>query len=133
MRRHYSMHRNQSGLTLLSFLVVLAVVGFALYIVMKIFPMYYEYFSVKTALKGVAAEADVARKEPKVIKDMLFKRLYVSNSQNVKPEHVHIENNGSGVTINVNYEVRTPLVGNLDIVGKFDASTALSRSGAAAQ
>ncbi|KOB35202.1 membrane protein, partial [Xanthomonas arboricola] len=34
------MKRKQSGMTLTSFVVVLAVVGFALYIGMKLFPMY---------------------------------------------------------------------------------------------
>jgi len=30
----------------------------------------------------------------------------------------------------VNYEVRRPLVGNIDVVGKFDATQALTGSGA---
>lgn len=127
------MRRDQKGMTLLSFIIVMAVVGFFLYIVMKLFPMYNEYFSVKTALKGLASEAEVANKDPAQIKDMLFRRLYVSYSTNVKPEHVRVENDGNGVTVHVNYEVREPLVGNLDVIGKFSASQNLSRGAAPAQ
>ena len=49
------MKRNQNGMTLLSFIVVLAVVGFALYIGMKLFPMYQEFYSVKEAMNAVSA------------------------------------------------------------------------------
>ncbi|TXH73619.1 MAG: DUF4845 domain-containing protein [Lysobacteraceae bacterium] len=120
------MRRNQKGMTLLSFIIVMAVVGFFLYIVMKLFPMYNEYFSVKTALKGVASEPEITNKDPAQIKDMLFRRLYVSYSSNVKPEHVRVENDGSGLKVYVNYEVRESLVGNLDVVGRFSAMQDLS-------
>lgn len=52
--------RNQDGMTLMSFIVVLAVVGFALYVGMKLFPMYEEYYSTMV-LKGIASETATAR------------------------------------------------------------------------
>ena len=115
--------RQQSGMTLLSFIVVMAVVGFALYIVMKLFPMYNEYFSVRTALKGVAAEPGVTQKSPGEIEDMFFRRLYISYSDNVKPENVRIEQTGGGMVMH------KPLVGNLDVVGKFDTQQQLGSGG----
>ena len=54
------MKRKQSGLSLVGFLVVLAVVGFAAYVGMKLFPMYQEYYSVTSAMKGLANEPGVA-------------------------------------------------------------------------
>lgn len=119
----------QSGMTLLSFIIVMAVVGFGLYITMKLFPMYNEYFSVTTALKGVASEPGVGSKSPGEIEDMFFRRLYISYSDNVKPEHVRIEQTGGGMVMHVNYEVRKPLVGNLDVVAKFSTQQALGTGG----
>ncbi len=46
----------QRGMTLTSFLTVLIVVGFFLYIGMKLFPMYQEYYAVKTSMKALARE-----------------------------------------------------------------------------
>lgn len=122
------MRRNQSGMTLISFAIVASVVGFFLFIAMKLFPMYQEYFAVKSAMKGLAAEAGIATEQPAQIKEKFFKRLYISYSENVKPQHVKIENKGSGQgqVMYVNYEVRVPLVYNLDAVGKFSAEQALS-------
>lgn len=123
------MRRNQSGMTLISFVVVAAVVGFFLFIAMKLFPMYQEFFAVKSAMKGIATEMAGAKESPAQIKEKFFKRLYINYSNNVKPEHVRIENKGSGQTMYVNYEVRVPMLYNIDAVGKFSAEQPLGGSG----
>jgi hypothetical protein len=121
--------RKQGGLTLMSFLVVLAVVGFAAYIGMKLFPMYQEYYSVRTAAKGLASEPGIGDMDPSKIEDLFFRRLYINYSENVKPENVKIERIDNGWNMKVNYEIRRPLVGNLDVVGVFDVSQDLTRHG----
>jgi hypothetical protein len=125
------MKRTQRGMTLLSFVIVLAVVGFFAYVGMKLFPMYSEYYSVKQALKGLQQEPGIANQDPAKIKDLFFRRLYISYSDNVKPENVKLQRSESGVgwNMDVNYEVRKPLVGNLDVVGKFTASEKLTNQG----
>ncbi|HEY9254869.1 MAG TPA: DUF4845 domain-containing protein [Stenotrophomonas sp.] len=123
------MKRNQSGMTLLSFVVVLAVVGFFLYIGMKLFPMYQEYYSVREAMKGVANEPGSGDMDPGRAKDLFFRRLYINYSENVQKDDVTFERVGNGWRMNVSYEVRRPLVGNLDVVGNFNASQDLTRSG----
>jgi hypothetical protein len=116
-------------MTLLSFVVVLAVVGFGLYVGMKLFPMYQEYYSVRSAMKGLANEPGSADMSPEKAKDLFFRRLYINYSENVKPENVKFERVENGWRMNVEYEVRRELVGNLDVVGKFKTSQDLNRSG----
>lgn len=122
--------KTQRGMTLTSFLVVLCIVGFGLYIGMKLFPMYSEFYAVKTALKGVAKEPGVANMEPGKVQEMFFRRLDISYSESVKPANVKFERFSGGWNMKVNYEVRRPLVGNLDVVGKFEAHQELTLSGA---
>ena len=123
------MKRKQSGLSLVGFLVVLAVVGFAAYIGMKLFPMYQEYYSVQSAMKGLANEPGVADMDPAKVQDLFFRRLYINYSENVKPQNVKFERTEGGWRMRVNYEVRRPLVGNLDVVGRFDKTQDLTRRG----
>lgn len=80
------MKRKQSGMTLMSFVVVVAVVGFGLYIGMKLFPMYQEYYSVRAAMKGLANEPGSANMDPSKLQDLFFRRLYINYSENVKKE-----------------------------------------------
>ena len=121
--------KHQSGLTLISFLVVLGVVGFAAFIGMKLLPMYQEYYSVRSSMKGLESEPGVADMDPSRIQDLFFRRLYINYSENVKPQNVKFERTEGGWKMRVNYEVRRPLVGNLDVVGRFDSTQDLTRHG----
>ena len=123
------MKRTQSGITLIGFVVVLAVVGLFAYVGMKLFPMYSEFFSVKTALKGLANEPGIGNQDPAKIQDLFFRRLYISYSENVKEENVKIQRTDDGWRMDVNYEVRKPIISNLDVVGKFNATQELTGRG----
>lgn len=119
----------QRGLTLTSFVIVLAVVGFFAYVGMKLVPMYIEFYSVKTALRGLSKEAGVADMDPSKIQGLFFRRMDVDSSESVKPADVKIERMEGGWKMTVNYEVRRDLFANLDVVGKFDATQELTRRG----
>lgn len=124
------MKRTQSGITLIGFLVVLAVAGFFAYVGMKLFPMYQEFYSVKSALKGLANEPGIATKDPAKIQDLFFRRLYINYSDNVKPENVKISRGDRGWKMEVDYEVRKPMIYNIDVVGKFNAVQEFTNTGA---
>jgi len=121
------MKRNQGGMTLIGFIIVLAVVGVFIYMGMKVIPMYSEYYAVKQALDGLAKEPEIAQQDPGKIKDLFFRRLYISYAETVKPEHVKIVRKDAGYVMTVNYEVRKPLIANLDVVGKFNTEKELRR------
>ena len=123
------MKRTQSGITLLGFIVVLAVVGLFAYVGMKLFPMYSEFYSVKSALKGLANEPGIGNTNPAKIQDLFFRRLYISYAENVKKENVKIKRVDNGWQMDVSYEVRKPMIANRDVVGKFNATQLLTRTG----
>jgi hypothetical protein len=124
------MRNSQGGITLLGFIIVLAVMGLFAYVGMKLFPMYSEYYSVRSAMKGLAEEPGIANTDPRKIQDLFFRRLKISYSENVKREHVKITRVGAGWQMDVKYEVRKPLIANLDVVGRFDSTQMLTRTGA---
>ena len=123
------MKRTQSGMTLIGFVIVLGVVGLFAYVGMKLLPMYSEYYAVRQALKGLQSEPGIANRDPAKIQDLFFRRLYISYAEDVKPEHVKITRGDNGWVMAVNYEVRKPVIANLDVVGKFSATEKLIRRG----
>ncbi|WP_407908954.1 DUF4845 domain-containing protein [Lysobacter claricitrinus] len=122
------MRRNQQGMTLTSFIVVLAVVGVFVYMAMKLIPMYSEYFSVKKALEGMAREPGMAANPPERIKDLFFRRMEVDYVDDIKPENVKVARKEAGWVMTVDYEVRKPLIANLDVVGRFNAEKEFQRT-----
>lgn len=121
------MKRAQSGMTLIGFVIVLAVVGVFIYMGMKTIPMYSEYYAVKQAMNGLASEPGVASMDSGKIRDLFFRRLYVSYAENVKAENIKLTRKGADWLMVVDYEVRRPLIANLDIVGKFHSEKELRR------
>ena len=116
----------QNGITLIGFIFVLSFVIFLSFIGMKIGPIYMEYFAVVNAMNGVAAEKGSSSMSPFDIRAKILNRLYVSySSDNVKEKHIKITRS-TGVTLRIAYEVRKPVIGNLDVVAKFDRTVRLA-------
>lgn len=117
----------QSGLTLMSFLIVLVVAGFFIYIGMKLFPVYTEYYSVVSNMKGLAEEPGVKQLGEAQIRERLRKRFDISYIDSVDPrnrEQVKIERK-DGYHLTIAYEVRRSLMYNLDFVAVFDKTVEL--------
>ena len=123
------MKHKQRGVTLTSFLGILVVAGFVLFIGMKLLPMYQEFYAVKSAMKGVAEEPGSGSMDPARVQDLFFRRLDMSYSDSVKPRDVKFERIAGGWKMKVSYEVRKPMMGNIDVVGHFQAEQELTRSG----
>ena len=123
------MKRTQRGITLLGFIMILAVAGLFIFVGMKVVPMYMEYYAVKKSLEGLSLEPGIANAAPDRIRNLFFRRLYVNYSENVKPENVKIERAAGGWHMTVKYEVRRELISNLDVVGNFEAAKDLTHGG----
>ena len=105
----------------------------SIYCGMKIVPMYTEYYSVKKALAGIAEEPEITNSPKEKLRELFFKRLYMSYATNVKPEALKIESTDQGYKMVVDYERREQLIANLDVVGRYHAEQELVRGGGAAQ
>lgn len=121
------MRRMQSGLSMSGFLMTLCLVIFFLYCGMKIVPMYIEFYSVKSALKGIASSSDQATASKDQIRVFFDRRLNMSYAEYVRAQKdaLKFERNDSGRMMVVDYERREPLFLNLDIVAKFHAEQLL--------
>ena len=117
--------RKQNGLTLIGFAIVLVLVVFFAYVGMRIIPLYLEYNAVVSALNDLQKEPGAKSMTPQKIKNNLVNRLWVSySSENVKREHIKITRS-NGVKVRIAYEVRRPLLGNVDLMLTFDHSVIL--------
>jgi hypothetical protein len=118
------MHK-QKGLTLIGFGLVLVLVVFFAYVGMRLVPLYLEYHAVVGAMDRLQEDPMAGKLSPGAIRERIMRSLYVSYaSDNVKREHVQVKRQ-DGVQVRVAYEVRRPMVGNVDIVVSFDRTVTL--------
>ena len=116
----------QRGMTLIGFIIVLAIGVFVAYIGMKIIPIYIDYYSVRQAMTSLQEEPGVENMSPARIRDLFFRKLYVSYVDDVKPENVTVLRQG-GLRFRVAYEVREDVLGNMDVVATFDDTVPLTK------
>lgn len=115
------MRNRQTGITLIGFIIVLAIVAFFGYIGMRLFPIYSEYYSAVSDLKKVAQQAGASQLTLGQVREQVDKYFYISYVQNVNPKtDITIIEDGNGRSVNLAYEVRKPLIYNLEVVAMFD-------------
>jgi hypothetical protein len=118
--------QKQRGLTFISWLVILVVAGFLIYVGMKITPVYLDHYAVQAVLKSVKNDQLSARKSKREIRSMITKRLDINNIRHVTRDHISIKRSGKNTTINIAYEERRPIVYNISLVMTFDETVELS-------
>jgi hypothetical protein len=102
-------------------LVAIGLAGVIVVVGLRLMPIYLEYFTVKTTLENVAAEAGVSKKSKRYIWDRLQKRFDVNDVSGIKIDDLTIEIDDNGMaTLRIAYEKRSKLIGNLDVVAVFD-------------
>jgi hypothetical protein len=119
------MKSKQTGITLVGFLVVLAVVGFFGYMAMKLVPAYAEFMGVTKAMNQLATEA--GNQAPDQVRRDLMNKLdyqYVG-SDTITPQDISIKRSGNAATLNVSYDKRIPFLYNIDFLVHFEKSVAL--------
>jgi Tfp pilus assembly major pilin PilA len=125
-------HRNSRGITLIGFLIMLCVAGFFAYIVMKLVPVYVEYFGVVKAMEQVKNEPGAAQRSVEEIRRELnvkFDLQYV-DEHDIPPQAIQVKREATGPVLRIAYEKRVPFMYNIDLVASFDKSVNLTNAGA---
>lgn len=118
--------RKQDGLTLMGFLIVLAVVLFFAYAGMRVVPMYLEYHALTNAMAKLEDDPNAKNMTPRKIKESITTSLWASYaSNNIKAENIHISKKSGGVNVRVAYEIRESFIANIDLIGSFDRTVVL--------
>jgi hypothetical protein len=117
--------RKQEGLTLIGFIIVLAMTIFVAYVGMKIGPMYADYFAVDRSMKEVANKKGAARMPPNQIRLDFFTLMNMNSIDFLKGSDLkYVRGNPSKIA--VKFESRKNVIGNLDVVVTFDKTMPLS-------
>jgi hypothetical protein len=125
------MKRNQQGITFLSFVIVLAVVGFFLYIGMRLFPVYTQFYSANNDIKALVQSPGANKRDIQDIRKELERRFDISYIDTIDLNKDIKLISGSGAKkLQLKYEVRRPLLYNLDFVAMFDKTYDLSAQAA---
>ena len=114
------MFRRQRGATAWGMLIIVAIVGFALYGGIRLAPLYLEYMAIVRALEQTAKEAAGDTTSPVQLRTALDRRWTIEDIKSIQPKDIEIKRTSAGYTMRAYYDAETPFVGNVALIAKFD-------------
>ncbi len=114
-------NKKQSGLTMISWVVVLAYLALQVIMGLRIIPVYMNYSTVKTVMNELAADPKVKGMGGKKLSKLFRKRLKINNLYDLASdkEAFKFSKIKNGYHLVANYEERGPIWGNLKFVADF--------------
>ena len=116
-----TMGKNQSGLTILGFLLVAAVVVIFAMVGFRVVPSFVEYYAVRKALED-AIRTGVDPNNPLAFRRDLERRLQTGYVENVKAADAVLTREGNQIRAELVWERRLHMFGNASILLDFEAS-----------
>jgi Tfp pilus assembly protein PilV len=112
--------RAQSGLSMIGFLFVAAVVIVVTLLAFRTFPAYMEYYTIQKALEAALREAP----DPSLnnVRRAMDRKLSSDYAEAVTAKDVEVSKNGNQITASVSWQKKLPLVYNASLLLEFDAS-----------
>jgi hypothetical protein len=115
----------QNGMTFISLLVLLVVLGFFVMVGLKVTPVYLDHFAINKSLDSLKEEPLIGRKSVTEIRKMLFRRFEINNIRHIQKDHVKISRSRGVTNVSVKYEENRHLLGNMSLLMTFDNSIEL--------
>lgn len=124
--------KQQAGLSTIVLILIVGFFGYAIFIGLKVVPEYMEYYSIRSAVDGIADEMKTRKISKSQYLDLMRRRLdinYVNVSKltpsrdgcvKSKKDVFHYKTTKKGTDLGVSYEKRIPIIANLDILVSFD-------------
>lgn len=113
--------RSQKGLSLLGWMMVLALVAFLASAVFKMLPHYMDYMSLKRIITSAETEASQSINSVNAFYGHISRGLEVNSIRDFDlTDSVKIKLENNEFLVHLQYEKREPLIQNLDLVARFD-------------
>jgi hypothetical protein len=121
-----STRHSQSGITLLGFLILAALIGVVGLAVLKVTPMYLKKMRMDAILTDIAREMSGQGPTPQSIRNALARRFSVEDI-NMDPDQLKITQSNGGYTLVVNYEERASYVADVYLVVVYNNQVEIRR------
>lgn len=108
------------GMTLLSFLVIIAIAGLLGTLALRLAPVYLNHFKVVSSLEALQNQPGWAGNSREQILGALQKRWDIDSVDDVTAKDVGVSREGQTVRVRVTYAVTRPFIRNIDLVVHFD-------------
>ena len=112
--------KGNKGVTLIGFIVLIAIVGALGIVAFRTIPVYSEYFTIKRILKQINVES--ADTTPVQIRSQFDLKSSADYVYDVKSRDLDISKENGRIIVSVTYQKKVPLLQNVSLLFDFEAS-----------
>ncbi len=116
------MRQRERGATLLGIVVILLILGTALYAGIRLVPVYLEYTKVARSLEQVRDEYSAVETNVAQLRDSLERRWDVEDIKRIGWKEIVISKTAEGYEMSASYDAEEPFVANIYLLVRFDKS-----------
>ena len=113
------LRKKQSGLTFISWLIILAIGGFFVMLGMKLTPIYLEHQSVKSVVNSFENDPLVRKNDAKGIRKLIKRRMKINSIYDFPQDAIKIKKTKNMLKLDITYEREEPIIANVFVVVKF--------------
>ena len=114
------MKHRQRGATFLGIVVILLILGAALYAGIRLVPVFLDYTKVARAMEQVRDEHSAIDTNSQLIRNSLERRWDVEDIKSIGWKEILIKKTNEGYEVRAPYRVERPFVANVCLLAKFD-------------
>jgi len=114
--------KNQRGISLLSMTALAIMVALVALLFIKLFPVYLENGQVRSVLTSLVEQHGNKEMTAREVRGALSSRFNIESIRDISPSDVEIVLDRDGLTLYLDYEVRTALFGNVELLITFQES-----------
>ncbi|WP_150302725.1 DUF4845 domain-containing protein [Pseudomonas saliphila] len=118
------MRHSQKGMSFFSWLAVIALVVFGLMVTVKLVPIYMDHFALRKIVTSVNEDPTIKIGSLRELSSHINKGLQINSIRDINAaEAIKINANGTDTyTVLIKYDVRAPMLQNVDLLVHFDES-----------
>ena len=120
-------YKNRQKGSLGGYMLAILLFGGLFTIASRLVPIYIDHNTIINILDKMQYERTLSEKTDSELMEIMRKRFRLNNLRNFPiNEHVEFKRSSAGVNLVLDYEVRVPLISNLDVIASFSEEIELN-------
>ena len=109
----------QKGMTVTVWIFIIAIVLFFVLLGIKMIPSYMQFHSIGNILESLESDDALDHTNPRAIRKGIERRFDINGIYDFDSKNITIKKSKEGTNVQVEYEVREEVAGNVDVIMSF--------------
>ena len=111
--------RKQKGMSITSWIVLIAVALFVVLLGVRMVPSYMEFYSMSEILESLKDDPQYRKVAPKELRKIFNRRIDINSIYDFDQKYLKIDRSKGKTSMILDYEIRKPVAGNVSVLMHF--------------